>query len=152
MILKAETVLSLAESWHLVFSTLHTWSAAHTLGRFLSFFPDNMQAGIADRLADTLLWIQSQMLVRRADVNARIGVYEFLLNTTAVKNNLKKMDFWLVDWIIEASTNVGMITMQQYAKKLLWKNLINLKDVEHLFKNTENQKSQMQGQQIPLQH
>jgi len=148
----AETVLSLAESWHLVFSTLHTWSAAHTLGRFLSFFPANMQAGIADRLADILLWIQSQMLVRRADVNARIGVYEFLLNTTAVKNNLKKMDFWQVDSIIEASTSVGMITMQQYAKKLLWKNLINLKDVEHLFKNSENQKSQMQGQQIPLQH
>jgi Tfp pilus assembly pilus retraction ATPase PilT len=62
------------------------------------------------------------------------------------------MDFWQVDSIIEASTSVGMITMQQYAKKLLWKNLINLKDVEHLFKNSENQKSQMQGQQIPLQH
>jgi Tfp pilus assembly pilus retraction ATPase PilT len=62
------------------------------------------------------------------------------------------MDFWQVDSIIEASTSVGMITMQQYAKKLLWKNLINLKDVEYLFKNSENQKSQMQGQQIPLQH
>jgi Tfp pilus assembly pilus retraction ATPase PilT len=61
------------------------------------------------------------------------------------------MDFWLVDWIIEASNSVGMITMQQYAKKLLWKNLINLKDVEYLFKNAENQKSQIQGQQIPLQ-
>ena len=148
----AETVLSLAESWHLVFSTLHTWSAAHTLGRFLSFFPANMQAGIADRLADILLWIQSQLLVRRADVNARIGVYEFLLNTTAVRNNLKKMDFWQVDSIIEASTSVWMITMQQYAKKLLWKNLINLKDVQHLFKNNENQKAQLQNQQIPLQH
>ena len=146
----AETVLSLAESWHLVFSTLHTWSASHTLGRFLSFFPANMQASISDRLADILLWIQSQMLVRRADVNARIGVYEFLLNTTAVKNNLKKMDFWQVDSIIEASANVWMITMQQYAKKLLWKNLINIKDVEYLFKNADNQKAQLQNQQIPL--
>ena len=142
----AETVLSLAESWHLVFSTLHTGSASHTLGRFLSFFPSNMQAGVSDRLSDILLWIQSQMLVRRSDVNARIGVYEFLLNTTAVKNNLKKMDFWQVDSIIEASQSVWMITMQQYAKKLLWKNLINIKDVEHLFKNADNQKAQMQGQ------
>ena len=109
-----------------------------------------MQASISDRLADILLWIQSQMLVRRADVNARIGVYEFLLNTTAVKNNLKKMDFWQVDSIIEASANVWMITMQQYAKKLLWKNLINIKDVEYLFKNADNQKAQLQNQQIPL--
>jgi Tfp pilus assembly pilus retraction ATPase PilT len=46
------------------------------------------------------------MLVRRSDVNARIGVYEFLLNTTAVKNNLKKMDFSQVDSIIEASQSV----------------------------------------------
>ena len=148
----AETVLSLAESWHLVFSTLHTGSASHTLGRFLSFFPANMQAGVSDRLSDILLWIQSQMLVRRSDVNARIGVYEFLLNTTAVKNNLKKMDFSQVDSIIEASQSVWMITMQQYAKKLLWKNLINIKDVEHLFKNADNQKAQMQGQWIPLSH
>ena len=148
----AETVLSLAESWHLVFSTLHTGSASHTLGRFLSFFPANMQAGVSDRLSDILLWIQSQMLVRRSDVNARIGVYEFLLNTTAVKNNLKKMDFSQVDSIIEASQSVWMITMQQYAKKLLWKNLINIKDVEHLFKNADNQKAQMQGQWMPLSH
>ena len=148
----AETVLSLAESWHLVFSTLHTGSASHTLGRFLSFFPANMQAGVSDRLSDILLWIQSQMLVRRSDVNARIGVYEFLLNTTAVKNNLKKMDFSQVDSIIEASQSVWMITMQQYAKKLLWKNLINIKDVEHLFKNADNQKAQMQGQWMTLSH
>lgn len=148
----AETVLSLAESWHLVFSTLHTWSAAHTLWRFLSFFPANMQESIANRLADILLWIQSQMLVKRSDVNARIGVYELLLNTTAVKNNLKKMEFNQVDSIIEASATTGMVTMQQYAKKLLWKNLVNAKDVEYLFKMKENQQTQIQNQWIPLQH
>jgi Tfp pilus assembly pilus retraction ATPase PilT len=59
------------------------------------------------------------MLVKRSDVNARIGVYELLLNTTAVKNNLKKMEFNQVDSIIEASATTGMVTMQQYAKKLL---------------------------------
>ncbi len=144
----AETVLSLAESWHLVFSTLHTGSAAHTLSRFLSFFPTNMQENVSDRLADSLLGIQSQLLVKRADVNARIGIYEFLLNTTAVKNNLKKMDFSQVDSTIEASTNIGMISMQQYAKKLLAKNLINPRDVEHLFKSRDIQ--QQQKPQIPL--
>jgi hypothetical protein len=60
------------------------------------------------------------------------------------------MEFWQVDSIIEASASVWMITMQQYAKKLLWKNLINVKDVEHLFKNAESQRAQLQNQQIPL--
>ena len=130
----AETVLSLAESWHLVFSTLHTSSASHTLSRFMSFFPVNMEQSIADRLADSLLWIQSQMLVKRADTNARIGIYELLLNTVAIKNNLKKMDLAQVDSTIETSPMYGMISMQQYAKKLVDRQLINPKDVEHLFR------------------
>ena len=53
------------------------------------------------------------------------------------------MDFSQVDSTIEASTQIGMISMQQYAKKLLAKNLINPKDVEHLFKSRDNQQSQV---------
>jgi len=68
----AETVLSLAESGHLVFSTLHTSSASHSLSRFMSFFPTNMEQSIADRLSDSLIGIQSQMLVKRTDTNTRI--------------------------------------------------------------------------------
>lgn len=140
----AETVLSLAESWHLVFSTLHTSSASHTLSRFISFFPANIKQSIADRLADSLLWIQSQMLVKRADTNARIGIYELLLNTVAIKNNLKKMDLAQVDSTIETSPMYGMISMQQYAKKLVDRQLINPKDVEHLFR-VEDRASQSEG-------
>lgn len=143
----AETVLSLAESGHLVFSTLHTGSASHTLNRFLSFFPNTMEQSIADRLADSLLGIQSQMLVKRADTNARIGIYELLLNTVAIKNNLKKMDIAQIDATIETSNPIGMISMQQYAKKLIDRQLINPKDVEHLFRVEERVQKEMQ--QIP---
>lgn len=51
----AETTLSLAESGHLVFSTLHTSSSAHTLSRFVSFFPSNMHQAVADRLSNILI-------------------------------------------------------------------------------------------------
>ncbi len=139
----AETVLSLAESGHLVFSTLHTGSASHTLNRFLSFFPSNMEQSIADRLADSLLGIQSQMLVKRVDANSRIGIYELLLNTVAIKNNLKKMDIGQVDSTIETSNPIGMISMQQYAKKLIDRQLINPKDVEHLFRVEERVQKEM---------
>lgn len=68
----AETVLSIAESGHLVFSTLHTSSASDTLSRFLSFFPSNIQANVANRLANILLGIQSQTLVKMANAESRI--------------------------------------------------------------------------------
>lgn len=131
----AETVLSIAESWHLVFSTLHTSSAGDTLSRFLSFFPSNIQESVAMRLSNILLGVQSQMLVKMATTDSRIGLFELMLNNTAIKNNLKKNDISQVDAVIEASTAQGMITMQQYARKLLEKGVINAKDVEWLIKN-----------------
>ena len=133
----AETVLSLAESGHLVFSTLHTSSASHSLSRFMSFFPTNMEQSIANRLSDSLIGIQSQMLVKRTDTNTRIWIFELLLNTVAIKNNLKKMDLGQVDSTIESSNPLGMISMKQYAKKLVDRQLINPKDVKHLFRVEE---------------
>lgn len=133
----AETVLSIAESGHLVFSTLHTSSASDTINRFLSFFPSNIQSNIANRLANILLGIQSQHLVKMANADSRIGIFELLINTTAVKNNLKKMDIQQVDSIIESSNTQWMISMEQYAKKLIDKWIIHQKDVDRIFKDKE---------------
>ena len=60
----AESALSLAETGHLVFSTLHTNSAANTVNRLISFFPPEIQESVSDRLATSLLGVQSQMLVK----------------------------------------------------------------------------------------
>ena len=133
----AETVLSIAESGHLVFSTLHTSSASETISRFLSFFPSNIQESIANRLASILLGIQSQMLVKMSNKESRIGVFEIMLNSTAIRNNLKKNDISQVDATIESSTASGMISMDQYAKKLIDKGAINAKDVEWMLKKDQ---------------
>lgn len=74
------------------------------------------------------------MLVKMATADARIGLFELMLNNTAIKNNLKKNDISQIDAVIEASNAQGMITMQQYAKKLLDKGVISSKDVEWLIK------------------
>jgi twitching motility protein PilT len=60
----AESALSLAETGHLVFSTLHTNSAANTVNRLISFFPPEIQDSVCDRLATALIGVQSQMLVK----------------------------------------------------------------------------------------
>ena len=134
----AEAVLNLAETGHLVFSTLHTNSATHTLNRYLSFYPSDMQNSILERLADCLVWIMSQVLVKTKDWQWRIWVFELMLNNNAVKNNLKKREVDQMQNIIETSTQNWMISMIQYAKKLLERGIIDQNDVDWILNNKSN--------------
>ncbi len=128
----AESVLGLAETWHLVFSTLHTSSASHTINRFISFFDSTIQDSVRERFADALLWIQSQTLVKTKDWNNRVALFEVMLNNTAVKNNLRQKSADLVDNIIESGYNQWMIKLKQYAERLIEKDIINKSEVERL--------------------
>lgn len=134
----AESVLSLAETGHLVFSTLHTSSASHTINRFISFFDPGIQDSIRERFADALLWIQSQVLVKTKDWNNRVAIFEIMLNNLAIKNNLKKKGIDQLDPIIETSYNQWMIKMKQYAERLIEKNIIDKSEVERLFTDKYN--------------
>lgn len=129
----AESALSLAETWHLVFSTLHTNSAANTVNRFISFFPPEIQESVCDRLATSLIGVQSQMLVKSKDGKSRVGIYEVMLNTTSVRNNIKKREIEQIDNIIETSSLIWMINLKKYAQRLIDKQIIDPKDVEWLF-------------------
>lgn len=55
-----------------------------------------------------------------------------MLNNNAVKNNLKKREVDQMQNIIETSTQSGMISMRQYAKKLLERDIVNAEDVDRL--------------------
>ena len=115
----AEAALNLAETWHLVFSTLHTQSASWTVNRYISFFPPDIQNSIADRLADSLIWVMSQRLVKRADGKWRLWVYELMINTPAVRNNIKRRQLQQIDNIIETWSKQWMILLKQYAKRVV---------------------------------
>jgi len=115
----AEAALNLAETWHMVFSTLHTQSASGTVNRYISFFPPEIQDSIADRLADSLIWVMSQRLVKRADGKWRVWVYEIMINTPAVRNNIKRRQLPQIDNIIETGSKQWMILLKQYAKRLV---------------------------------
>jgi twitching motility protein PilT len=97
----AESVLALSETGHLVFSTLHTPSAPGTINRIISFFAPEIQESVAARLSDTLLGVVSQFLVKNADGKGRVGVYEMMINTLAVKNNIIKKQIIQIDNVIE---------------------------------------------------
>ena len=129
----AESALSLAETGHLVFSTLHTNSAANTVNRLISFFPPEIQESVCDRLATSLIGVQSQMLVK-SKMGSRVWIYELMLNTTSIRNNIKKREIEQLDNIIETSSLIGMINLKKYAQRLIDKQIIDPKEVDWLIK------------------
>lgn len=105
------SAISIAETGHLVFSTLHTNSASQSIDRIIDAFPETQQAQIRIQLAATLEGIISQRLLERVDAG-RVVASEVLLGTNGVKANIRDGKTHLIDSIIETSQNEGMIPLE----------------------------------------
>lgn len=121
----AESVLSLSETGHLVFSTLHTPSASGTVNRFISFFDPEIQNSVADRLSESLLAVMSQFLVKTSDWKTRVAIFELMLNSLAIRNNIGKKQIPQIDNVIETNNAQWMISMKQYAQRLVDRKIVN---------------------------
>jgi len=86
-----DTALKAAETGHLVFSTLHTTDATQTINRVLSFYPPHQQTEVRYMLSTALRAIISLRLVRRADKKGRVPAAEILVNTEAVRDQIRDM-------------------------------------------------------------
>lgn len=110
----AETIASaitIAETGHLVFSTLHTNSASQTIDRIVDVSPPYQQAQIRTQLAATLVAIVSQRLVPSI-TGKRIPAVEIILGTDAIKTNIREGKTHLIDNIIRTSAEVGMVPLE----------------------------------------
>lgn len=103
-----EMALTLAETWHLVFSTLHTKSATQTISRIIDAFPWDRQNQIRLQLAESLVWVFSQRLLKKSNGSWIIAVKEILINNWAVSNLIRENDLhqmpsvlqmWSDDWM-----------------------------------------------------
>ncbi len=86
-----DTALKAADTGHLVFATLHTTDATQTINRVLSFYPPHQQAEVRFSLASALQAVVSMRLVPRADKVGRIPAVEILINTAAVRDQIRDM-------------------------------------------------------------
>jgi twitching motility protein PilT len=87
-----EMALTLAETWHLVFSTLHTRSAYQTISRIIDSFESWQQNQIRLQLADSLLWVFSQRLLKTNNGTWVKLVKEILIRNAAVSNLIREND------------------------------------------------------------
>lgn len=110
--------LTIAETGHLVFATLHTNSAAQTMDRIIDVFPENQQAQVALQLSNTLEAIVSQRLLPGA-TGGRVPGTEILVATPAVKSIIRDRKSHLLDNVIQTSADMGMMTMDMSLASLV---------------------------------
>jgi twitching motility protein PilT len=133
-----EAALNLAETGHLVFSTLHTSGSVQTISRIVQFFNPEQQRQIYTRLADSLLGVLSQRLVPRRDgSNKRIALFELMIVNSGIKNLIRSGDMAQVNNAIQMGRSEGMIPMYVYAQELEQKGIIHRDDYAGFFTNQD---------------
>lgn len=113
-----EACLEAAETGHLVFSTLHTNTAAQTIDRILDFFPRKEQDQMRALLSEHLKSIVGQRLMERDDTTGMIPAVEVMFNTPIVEKLIVEDRITKLRSAIHQGENEGMQTFDQSIVKL----------------------------------
>jgi len=108
-----------AETGHLVFSTLHTNSAAETVERVINVFPPHQQYQIRMQVAESLLGIVAQTLIPTMDEEGRVPAIELMIATPAIRNIIREEKIHQIPATIQMGKKEGMISLDQSLKELL---------------------------------
>lgn len=120
-----EAALTLAETGHLVFTTLHTNSAAQTADRIIDVFPPHQQQQVRMQLANVLLGVISQRLIPKVQ-GGRTVACEIMISNSAVRNTIREGKTHQLANIIQTSAAEGMISMDKVLAELVSKGEITI--------------------------
>ncbi len=120
--------LTLAETGHLVLSTLHTQDAAQTVDRIIDVFPPYQQEQIRVMLASTLQGVVSQVLLPRADGQGRVAAREIMIVTPAIAALIREGKTHQIYSAIQTGATHGMCTMEASLGALYEAGLITQED------------------------
>ncbi|PJC53807.1 MAG: type IV pili twitching motility protein PilT, partial [Candidatus Magasanikbacteria bacterium CG_4_9_14_0_2_um_filter_41_10] len=118
------TVLTAAETGHLVFSTLHTSSAAEAIERIVDVFDGAKQKQVLIQLAAVLRIVVSQQLIPTVN-GKRVVAREILINTPAVSNLIRENNISQIGSILQTNAKEGMISMGRAVEALEKEGLID---------------------------
>ena len=113
-----EAAIRAAETGHLVFSTVHTTSAAGTITRIIDVFPVDQQEQIRIQLSSNLLAVLSQNLCPLATGRGRIAAYEFMVVTSAIANLIRENKTYRIDSSIQTGKRLGMQLLDEHLWQL----------------------------------
>lgn len=110
--------LRAAETGNLVFATLHTSGAARTISRIIDMFPWDEKSYIRAQLAESLLWVVWQDLIKKED-GSRVMAVEVLVKNKAIENMIREDHLHQINSAIETGKDSGMVPMIKYLAFLL---------------------------------
>lgn len=102
-----------AETGHMVFSTLHTISAAKTIDRVIDVFPPEQQQQVRSQLSESIQGVISQILVPTRDGQGRVAAVEVMTGTPAIRNLIREAKLEQITSTMQISAKDGMQTMDQ---------------------------------------
>ncbi|MGD8501803.1 MAG: PilT/PilU family type 4a pilus ATPase, partial [Phycisphaerales bacterium] len=124
-----EAAVRAAETGHLVFSTVHTTSAAGTITRLIDVFPVDQQEQIRIQLSSNLIAVLSQALCPLAAGKGRIAAYEFMVVTPAIANLIRENKTYRIDSSIQTGKKLGMQLLDEHLWRLYDTGKITLEEM-----------------------
>ena len=125
------SAITIAETGHLVFATLHTNNAAQSIDRMIDVFPPHQQPQIRAQLANILMSITSQRLVP-AIGGGRIVAAEILVATPAVRNIIREGKSHQLEAVIQTGSEFGMQSMDKTLASLIHEGRITYEEARNV--------------------
>jgi twitching motility protein PilT len=124
-----ETALTIAETGHLVFATLHTNSAVSAINRIIDVFPSHQQTQVRTQLSLNLVAVMSQVLVPRAGGQGRVLAIEVMVPNPAIRNLVREDKIHqLYSQMQVGQAGSGMQTLNQSLASLHARRIISAED------------------------
>jgi len=132
--------ITIAETGHLVFATLHTSSAAQTIDRIIDVFPAHQQSQMRQQLAATIKAIVAQRLLPAVG-GGRVPALEVLVATPAMSNLIREQKTHQIDSVIQTSADQGMVLFETYLQQLVQRGSISKETaIQHAFRPDDMQR------------
>jgi twitching motility protein PilT len=130
--------MTLAETGHLVFGTLHTTDAAQTINRIVDMFPPHQQSQVTTQLSFVLRGVIAQQLIPLSSGKGRVCAQEILFVNSAVMNIIREHKIQQLYTIMQTGQALGMTTFENSLKNLYERGDISYEDaMRHSAKQDE---------------
>jgi twitching motility protein PilT len=131
-----QAVITIAETGHLVFATLHTNDAGQTIDRILDVFPPFQQTQVRSQLANVLLGIVSVRLLPMVG-GGRIPAVEILQTNSAVRNVIREGKTYELDNIVQTNLADGMVSLDRSLAALVRDGTVSFDDARAYVKDPD---------------
>ncbi|HVC36677.1 MAG TPA: type IV pilus twitching motility protein PilT [Candidatus Dormibacteraeota bacterium] len=138
------SAITIAETGHLVFATLHTNSAAQSIDRMIDVFPPHQQPQIRAQLSNILVAIASQRLIP-AIGGGRIAAAEILIATPAVRNIIREGKSHQLEAVIQTGAEFGMQSMDKTLVSLVHAGTVSYDEARNFAVDLEEMERLMRG-------